>query len=154
LKPAKPVRRANRTPTSASVLIASYKRPDALLTCLGALSRQTRLPDTVFVVARSDDSSTLGSIVGLTHPFELDIQRVTVPGTVAARNLGLDANREDIVAILDDDTVPAPDWLERAMHHFIQDQGGLSADAIVASTVVVSTIAAMMSSARSNGSGC
>jgi GT2 family glycosyltransferase len=127
LKPTDSTRRANRTPATASVLIASYKRPDALLTCLASLGKQTRLPDTVIVVARSDDSATLDALVNLSTPFALNVQRVTAPGTVAARNLGLDANHDDIVAILDDDTEPFPEWLERAMRHFVEDRalGGL-----------------------------
>ncbi|KMY85323.1 Glycosyltransferase involved in cell wall biogeneis [Candidatus Paraburkholderia calva] len=91
------------------------------------LGKQTHLPDTVIVVARSDDHATLDALRKLQTPFALDVQRVSAPGTVAARNLGLDANRDDVVAILDDDTEPFPDWLERAMRHFADDPslGGL-----------------------------
>jgi GT2 family glycosyltransferase len=53
--------------------------------------------------------------------------RVYLPGAVAARNAGLDVATTDIVAIIDDDTEPHPEWLTRVMDNFLRDPqlGGL-----------------------------
>ena len=52
---------------------------------------------------------------------------VEVTGVVAARNAGLDAVRSDVIGFFDDDTIPHPDWSERALAHFVADPrlGGL-----------------------------
>jgi glycosyltransferase involved in cell wall biosynthesis len=49
------------------------------------------------------------------------------PGQVEALNAGLRAAAGDVVAILDDDTAPWPDWLQRIEQHFVQSPrlGGL-----------------------------
>jgi GT2 family glycosyltransferase len=57
----------------------------------------------------------------------LQIVFTNVPGTVAARNAGLDACTSDVLAILDDDTKPHPEWLKRVLARFQEDHtlGGL-----------------------------
>jgi cellulose synthase/poly-beta-1,6-N-acetylglucosamine synthase-like glycosyltransferase len=52
---------------------------------------------------------------------------VSVPGTVAARNAGIDVCKTDVLAMIDDDTAPHPQWLARIMEDFRNDPelGGL-----------------------------
>jgi GT2 family glycosyltransferase len=116
-----------KTPESIGVLIASYRRPVPLVTCLESLTQQIHPPHEVIVVLRSDDSETRQAISNLTAPFPLNIVFTNVPGTVAARNAGLDACASDVVAILDDDTKPQPEWLQRVLARFQEDPtlGGL-----------------------------
>jgi GT2 family glycosyltransferase len=40
------------------------------------------------------------------------------PGVSGARNTGVAASREDIIAFLDDDAVASPEWLETLLRHF------------------------------------
>lgn len=110
------------------VAIPTYQRPDDVLRCLQGLARQQRLPDDVLVTVRDVDTETrrvLASQSGL--PFPLRIVELATPGLVAARNAALDACRTDLLAFLDDDTVPHPDWAKRVLHHFENDPklGGL-----------------------------
>ena len=57
----------------------------------------------------------------------LTIVRVTTPGTVAARNAGLDVCTSDVLCIVDDDTEPQPEWLAVVLRRFVEDPalGGL-----------------------------
>lgn len=108
---------------SIGVVICTYRRPEALLTCLAGLAVQSRLPDDVQVVVRPNDAATLEALAGRKMDG-LPVRAVPVhePGLVAARNAGLAANRSDIVAFCDDDTVASPEWLARVHAHFAGDR--------------------------------
>jgi len=109
----------------ASVLIPTWRRPDDLVRCLHALAGQTHAPDEVVVVARPDDADTWSALEALVagEERELPLRPVTAgdPGLVASLNAGLDAVREEVVAVTDDDTVPRPDWLARIVAAFASD---------------------------------
>src|SRR3954453_17058366 len=112
---------------SVAVLIPTFRRPEELARCLAALAAQRRRPDRVLGVARAGEEPTQRAAAA--GPGGLAVERVLVaaPGQVAALNAGLDALREDVVAITDDDCLPRPDWLERIERHFAADPrlGGL-----------------------------
>jgi GT2 family glycosyltransferase len=112
-------------PATISVLICTYKRPDALLPCLAGLAAQTRLPDDVILVVRPSDVVT-HEAMGARVPDGLPWRIVAVhePGLVAARNAGLAAQRCDVVAFCDDDTVASAGWLERLLAHFDDPEVG------------------------------
>ncbi len=105
-----------------TVLIPTWRRPDALRVCLKALTGQTRLPSEILIVARPDDSETHAALAD--PEFEaLPIRVVPVarPGQTAALNSGLRHATGDTIAITDDDTAPHPQWLERIQSHFDSD---------------------------------
>jgi GT2 family glycosyltransferase len=118
----------NEIPRTIGVLIATYQRPDDLLRCLTALKSQTLPPDDILLVVRESDVITK-SRLGDYRWEGLPIRVITVstPGTVAARNAGLDDCKTDILAIIDDDTSPQVDWLSCIMENFRRDPllGGL-----------------------------
>jgi GT2 family glycosyltransferase len=112
------------------VLICSYRRPRELSQLLLALSKQTLLPDDVFVVVRQDDELTRNVVSEHQREqsrYRLRMIETTEPGLVNARNAGLDACQTDILAMTDDDTIPHADWLSRIDAHFAADPtlGGL-----------------------------
>lgn len=111
-----------------TVLVPTYRRPADLSRCLKALEEQRRQPDQVVVIARGDDYDTR-SLLAARRPDPLSLQVVPteLPGQVAALNTGLRAAAGDVIAILDDDTAPWPDWLERIEAHFTRSPrlGGL-----------------------------
>jgi GT2 family glycosyltransferase len=112
-----------------SVLVCTYRRPDDLQRCLESLALQTRKPDEVIVVHRSDDLETARFLGSLADPaFPLRTIATRQEGVVAARNAGLEACQTDLMAQIDDDTAPHPDWAERIVAHFRADPvlGGLS----------------------------
>jgi cellulose synthase/poly-beta-1,6-N-acetylglucosamine synthase-like glycosyltransferase len=116
------LRTVNEIPRTIGVLIATYRRPDELLRCLSALKRQTLPADDILLVLREEDRDTKSRL----HDYaseSLPIRVITVrtPGTVAARNAGLDACKTDILSIIDDDTSPHVDWLSRVMECYRND---------------------------------
>ena len=117
----------SKEPVSIGVLIASYRRPGILLSCLRSLTKQARLADDVIVVVRDDDAETLAMLRETAVALPLTVIRVTTPGTVAARNAGLGACRTDVLCVLDDDTEPQAEWLEVVLRRFVEDPklGGL-----------------------------
>jgi glycosyltransferase involved in cell wall biosynthesis len=106
-----------------SVLIPTYRRPQALSRCLGALAAQTRRPDDVVVVVRDVDQETRAYLAARDGvPVPVRVVTVATPGVVAAMNAGLEAIDADIIACTDDDAAPRPDWLARIEWHFQQDE--------------------------------
>jgi GT2 family glycosyltransferase len=116
-----------KRPQSIGVLIASYRRPVPLVACLKSLTQQVQSPHEIIVVLRHDDLDTLQALSIFNSALPLRTIFTTVPGTVAARNAGLEACTSDVLAILDDDTKPHPEWLMRVLTRFAEDPslGGL-----------------------------
>jgi hypothetical protein len=104
---------------TASVVIPTYRRPEQLQRCLGGLRRQTRPPAEVIVVVQigEADTSQYLDLLGETW-LELSRAEVHERGLVAALNRGLAAASKDVVAFIDDDAVPEPDWLERIVNSY------------------------------------
>jgi cellulose synthase/poly-beta-1,6-N-acetylglucosamine synthase-like glycosyltransferase len=105
-----------------SVVVPTWRRPDALARCFQGLGQQNRIADEVVVVARPDDEDTQG-VVGRQSMgmLRLKVADVLEPGLVAALNRGLEEATGDVVAFTDDDTVPRRDWVERIETHFRTD---------------------------------
>lgn len=112
---------------SMTVLICTYCRPKELLRCLKALESQERSADEVMVVVQERDVATFEALSTVNTSLSLRVITVALPGTVVAHNAALAVLRNDIVAMIDDDTVPYPDWLRRIERHFLEDSrlGGL-----------------------------
>ncbi|MFM0649447.1 glycosyltransferase [Paraburkholderia bryophila] len=112
-----------------SVIVPTYRRPADLARCLAALQRQSRAPDEVIVIARSDDAMTHTALrdPALPGTLPLTVALVDTPGQVAALNRGLDAASGDVLAITDDDAAPHADWVARIAAAFEHDPrlGGL-----------------------------
>src|SRR4051794_31716803 len=97
-----------------TVIIPTYRRPEDLRRCLGALARQQRPADEVRVVVRESDAATppmLREFDGSGLP--ICVTTVREGGVVAAMNAGLGDAAGDVIALTDDDTAPWPDWLAR-----------------------------------------
>jgi len=59
-----------------------------------------------------------GSTTAITHPTATVLRHDHTRGPAAARNTGWRAARTDLVAFLDADCRPEPNWLERLLPHF------------------------------------
>lgn len=105
-----------------TVIIPSYRRTKDLERCLIALKQQIRPANEIIVVVRDLDTGTK-SFLDTFDCESLPLRRaeVTIPGQVAALNVGLEIAQGDIITITDDDGVPHPPWLKRIEAHFMAD---------------------------------
>jgi cellulose synthase/poly-beta-1,6-N-acetylglucosamine synthase-like glycosyltransferase len=106
-----------------TVVVPTYRRPLDLARCLAALQLQYRTAHEVIVIVRDTDTATWDFL----RDFEpcglpLQIATVTVPGAIAAMNVGLEQAHGDVIAFTDDDAAPRADWLERIDCHFLSDE--------------------------------
>jgi glucosyl-dolichyl phosphate glucuronosyltransferase len=101
------------TAPSISVVICAYtlERIQLLGEGIEALATQTLAPFEVVLV--SDNSAELEAEAVRRWPDVRVIPNQEPQGLSGARNTGLAAARGDVVAFLDDDATPAPDWIER-----------------------------------------
>jgi GT2 family glycosyltransferase len=105
-----------------SVVIVSRDRPEALNRCLTGVSQLRCAQVEIVVVACPAGAATVSarkdaSFIKLVPFDEANIS--------AARNLGIAASAGDIVAFIDDDAVPEPNWLAQLTAPF--DDPGIAA---------------------------
>jgi len=92
-------------------VLPTCDRPASLRSCLGALSA-VRGSWTIPVVV-VDDGSGEPAKPGHHDHLEITILRTGELGPAAARNVGARAASTELIAFIDDDCEPRPDWLER-----------------------------------------
>jgi GT2 family glycosyltransferase len=81
--------------------------------CLEGLQRSERRADEVVVVLRSDDDASARAVCDRFPETELVFVRD--PGVLAAMAAGARHARGEVLAFVDDDVVPKPDWLSRIL---------------------------------------
>lgn len=102
-----------------SVVIPSYERPQRLSELMGALSRQIERDFEVVVV---DQSAQPWGGAAQAWGFPLFYHHSPVKGAVRARNTGATLAQGDIIAFVDDDCLPEPEWLLHARPHFADER--------------------------------
>lgn len=105
---------------SASVVIATYRRPEHVRECLAHLANQTVSPARVIVVDASPDMRTRG-IVERFPGVEYRRNERGVGSTATSRAIGTSDIEDDIVAFIDDDAYAEPDWLENLLEPYGED---------------------------------
>ena len=97
-----------------SVIIPVYNDYLQLHTCLRALEQQTYPRKRFEIVVVDNDSS---EIPPDPIPAGVDARwlKETKRGSYAARNLGVRNTRGEILAFIDSDCIPHPDWIERGV---------------------------------------
>lgn len=105
-----------------SVVICAYteKRWDDLVAAVTAVKQQCRANDEVIVVI--DHNPTLLERVKGSLPAVKAVSNLEARGLGGARNSGTAAAQGAIVVFLDDDAVPAPDWLEQMRSSYSDEQ--------------------------------
>ena len=97
-----------------TVCICTHDRPHYVRDCLAGLSRQTMGRDrfSVLIVDSGSPEPARSELLGLAreHPG-VRLIRVDAPGVSAARNAGAAAASSDYIAYIDDDAIPADDWV-------------------------------------------
>jgi O-antigen biosynthesis protein len=104
----------------ASIVIATFDRPDDLRACLRSLMSQTTSRATEIIVVDNHPAS------GLTPPVVVEFPRARLlseerQGLSYARNAGIAASTGAIIVATDDDVVMPPDWLEKLLAPFSRD---------------------------------
>ena len=103
---------------AVTVCICSHNRPDDVRGCLDGLRAQT-VPADRFEVLVIDSASGPAAAAALRQLVagyaRARLLRLEQPGLSLARNLGAAEADAPYIAYLDDDAVPAPDWLEQVL---------------------------------------
>lgn len=100
-----------------SVVIPVRDDAIALEGCLAALARQSRAPDEILVV----DSGSIDGSAEVAARHGARVLAVHAPGIPGATAAALDAAVGDVLARLDADTVPPPQWVGRIEAAFAAD---------------------------------
>jgi GT2 family glycosyltransferase len=96
---------------NATVVIVTLERPECVRRCLEALASQGQQPEQVIVVDASRDGRTQAVVD--TFPDVVYLQNTRGVGSMTdSRNIALASALGDVVAFLDDDAFPHPNWLE------------------------------------------
>ena len=93
---------------TVTVIICTRNRSVLLQKCLAAVSSLNPAPNQVLVVDNSEGDSDTRKVA---QDYNARYTIEPVRGLSRARNRGLTECDTDIVAFLDDDVIPAPDWL-------------------------------------------
>lgn len=113
-----------------SVIICAYteRRWQVLMAALSALRTQTVPVREIIVVI--DHNAAMADSLRAAARDVIVVENPGVQGAAGARNAALPLARGDILAFLDDDALPRPDWLERLTAHFgspdVAGVGGVS----------------------------
>ena len=104
----------------ASIVVATFDRPDDLRACLRSLMSQTTVRQTEIIVVDNHPAS------GLTPPVVAEFPRARLlseprQGLSYARNAGIGASAGAIIVATDDDVIMPPDWLEKLLAPFTRD---------------------------------
>ena len=106
-------------PPRVSVVIACPGPSTYLDEALEGLSRQTRPPHEIIVLP--DEEWPVGTTLTAAAVRVVPTGRVR---PAEKRNLGIELATGDVVAFLDDDASPQPQWLAQACRHFSRDKVG------------------------------
>lgn len=96
-----------------SIVIPTRNRPAQLKACLRALSLSFPADAEVIVVSDGGDQDLFPDLSEVRDIMNLSVLDVPHGGPAQARNRGLEVAGGEVVAFIDDDCVPEPEWLER-----------------------------------------
>jgi glycosyltransferase involved in cell wall biosynthesis len=102
---------------SITAVIPVLDDAEHLVVCLRALAAQTRPADEIVVV----DNGSADDSAAVARSFGARVLHEPLRGIAPANATGFDAALGDIIARLDADSIPAPDWLERIEQAFDAD---------------------------------
>jgi GT2 family glycosyltransferase len=106
---------------TVAVSIPTLGRSDSLARCIRAVAGGSVVPGSIVVVDQSQDDELEGLCREAAGPVEVRLVAQARRGLSAARNAGLGAVRESLLAITDDDCEPDPEWLAAALTAFSRE---------------------------------
>jgi glycosyltransferase involved in cell wall biosynthesis len=102
-----------RPPEGISVVYPTRDRPQFITQSLTALLQNTVLPDEIVVVDQSRTDASRRAITALGSPLIVHVGS-TETGLSRARNTGIRSSRFSIIGFIDDDCIPALNWIASA----------------------------------------
>jgi len=120
--PSKPEDAPSRNgPPRATAVVSTWNKKDDLRENLAALRAQTRPFEQIVVV---DNASRDGTAEMIAREFP-EVDLIVMPhdryGACETFNIGFASARNELVAILDDDIVMQPEWLEKATERLLRE---------------------------------
>jgi GT2 family glycosyltransferase len=118
-------------------VVVTHNRRRLLSDCLDAVRAQTRAPDHVVVVDNASTDGT-GALLAERHPWAEVLALPSNEGSAGGFRAGVLRaleNRPDWLWLMDDDTIPSPEALERLLDRTAGDDG-LPRPSLLASKVV------------------
>ena len=97
-----------------TVCICTHNRPSYVRDCLDGLQAQTVHPES-FATLLIDSASAppvAAALAAMAARYKVQLIRLDGAGVSLARNTGAWAARTPYIAYIDDDAVPAPDWVQ------------------------------------------
>lgn len=117
----------SEAPEGLALVVCTYRRPRAVRRLLVALESQVLAPDRVLVVDASPDEETRRVVEALAGGSGSRLEYCLAPpgerGLTRQRNLGIAGTDEPLVAFLDDDTVPSPEYFAELVAALRRDPG-------------------------------
>ena len=112
-----------------TIVVPSYRRPDALLRCIRSLADAAPQPEEIIVVGREGDLATRKALAEAEEfcadKITLRTGWVTEPGHLPPVEHGLKAAPGEIVVFVDDDVTVTSDWLQRITAPFADPDVGV-----------------------------
>jgi glycosyltransferase involved in cell wall biosynthesis len=104
------------------VCICTHNRPAYVRDCLDGLAAQTVERDRfdILIVDSGSGPAAAAELGVLAARYRTRLLRVDLPGVSAARNAGAWSARARYIAYIDDDAIPAPDWVENILRSVSQ----------------------------------
>ena len=116
---------------SVSIIIPTFQRAPFLKYALEAINKQTYRNFEIVVIVKPGGDETL-EVLKDYHDLPIKIVMQKEGFVSEAYNLGLRVAKGEIIAIMDDDSVPYSDWLEKYVNIYVKDEkvGGISGAAL------------------------
>ena len=103
-----------------SIVVPTFRRPEAIRRCIAALQRQD-VADMEIVVVDDGSPEPVGALPAGPHPVRL--LRQENAGPAAARNHGVRMARGDLVCLTDDDCRPKAGWARAFAEAAVREKG-------------------------------
>ena len=105
-----------------TVCICTHDRPRYVRDCLDGLRRQSISRDrfSILLVDSASSPETAAELADLATQFNARLIRLDQPGVSLARNAGAWAARTQFIAYIDDDAIPATDWVACILDAILQ----------------------------------
>jgi glycosyltransferase involved in cell wall biosynthesis len=114
-----------------SIILPTYKRHKLLRLVLEGLSRQSYSKFNVIIVVKPSDHETVNLVREYRNRLEITMVFQRMGYITEALNLGLKNAIGDIIGFIDDDAIPAVDWLQKHVETYRRfDVKGVAGDVI------------------------